>query len=155
MCDYSLGGIPNRLAVEGDQLLVHSFRTGTIGLAAVADAQRAEEERAAPKTVRAWVKSLFDTTRCEVPAVCIPPGALLVFRGIPRPMREEFGLQEEEGVRFIQNSLGEHTHRDGVRFSNGREILLQRIKPGLRVEVLSLASAETETVERKNEEIPV
>jgi len=25
MCDYSLAGIPNRLAVEGEQLVVHRF----------------------------------------------------------------------------------------------------------------------------------
>ena len=33
MCDYSLTGIPNRLAVEGEELVVHRFRTGSLGLA--------------------------------------------------------------------------------------------------------------------------
>jgi hypothetical protein len=33
MCDYSLAGIPNRLAVEGEELVVHPFPTGALGLA--------------------------------------------------------------------------------------------------------------------------
>src|SRR6516164_7099987 len=33
MCDYSLAGLPNRLAVEGEQLLVYRFTTGAMGLA--------------------------------------------------------------------------------------------------------------------------
>jgi hypothetical protein len=31
MCDYSLAGIPNRLAIEGEQLVVHQFSTGSLG----------------------------------------------------------------------------------------------------------------------------
>jgi len=33
MCDYSLAGNPNRLAVEGEELVVHPFPTGALGLA--------------------------------------------------------------------------------------------------------------------------
>ena len=32
MCDYSLASIPNRLAVEGEQLVAYRFFTGSIGL---------------------------------------------------------------------------------------------------------------------------
>lgn len=32
MCDYSLRGIPNRLAREGEDLVVYQFRTGARGL---------------------------------------------------------------------------------------------------------------------------
>jgi hypothetical protein len=28
MCDYSLAGVPNRLAVEGEELVVHRFPNG-------------------------------------------------------------------------------------------------------------------------------
>ena len=31
MCDYSLAGIPNRLAVEGEELMVFRFSTGALG----------------------------------------------------------------------------------------------------------------------------
>jgi hypothetical protein len=33
MCDYSLAHFPNRLAAEGEQLVVHRFDTFVIGLA--------------------------------------------------------------------------------------------------------------------------
>ena len=39
MCDYSLHGIPNRLAVEGEELVVRRFPTGSKGLASLADVQ--------------------------------------------------------------------------------------------------------------------
>ena len=32
MCDYSLAGIPNRLAAEGEQLVAYRFSTRAIGL---------------------------------------------------------------------------------------------------------------------------
>jgi len=32
MCDYSLAHFPNRLAVEGEQLVVHRFGARTLGL---------------------------------------------------------------------------------------------------------------------------
>jgi hypothetical protein len=36
------------------------------------------------------------------------------------------------------------TYRDGIRFANGREILLQRLTCGQRAEVLSLGGNEEE-----------
>jgi hypothetical protein len=36
MCDYSLLHFPNRLAVNGEELIVHRFSSGSIGLAAEA-----------------------------------------------------------------------------------------------------------------------
>ena len=36
MCDYSLMSLPNRLAVCGDELIVHRFELGAIGLASAA-----------------------------------------------------------------------------------------------------------------------
>jgi len=32
MCDYSLSGIQNRLALEGETLIVHQFHAGSKGL---------------------------------------------------------------------------------------------------------------------------
>ena len=37
MCDYSLMGVPNRLAREAEKLTVHRFPTGTLGLASPTD----------------------------------------------------------------------------------------------------------------------
>jgi hypothetical protein len=37
MCDYSLMTIPNRLAVSGEELIVHRFEAGSVGLASAFD----------------------------------------------------------------------------------------------------------------------
>lgn len=137
MCDYSLGGIPNRLAVEGDRLVVKAFRTGTIGLASSEDVEKAERA-ASKKTFWQSLKTFWGTSFEEPPAVCVPPGALLILRDIPREMQMEFGVEEREIVEFTQTSMQANRHRDAIRFSRGDAVLLQRLKPGLHVTVLSL-----------------
>ena len=37
MCDYSLHTYPNRLAADGENLVVHRFGAGSLGLASPAD----------------------------------------------------------------------------------------------------------------------
>ena len=120
MCDYSLAGIPNRLAVEGEQLVVHRFSTGSLGLASPCS-------------------SLLSN---GTPAVCIPPGARLLLRDIPVGLQQECAIRDAEDVTFVQQSAEAFMYRDAVRFQNGREILLQRLKCGQRVDVLDLSSGD-------------
>jgi hypothetical protein len=147
MCDYSLHSIPNRLAVEGEPLLVHRFPSGSLGLASQADRQPPQEE--APvhpvagwwERIRSWLSPHAEQT---VPAVCVPPGAQLVLRDIPRRLQQTLGVGAEEGVTFVQLSAEAYGYRDAVRFRNGRAVLLQRLEVGQRVDVLCLASGEAE-----------
>jgi hypothetical protein len=44
-------------------------------------------------------------------------------------------------VTYDEQTCEAFTHRDAVRFTNGREILLQDLRCGQRVDVLSLSSA--------------
>jgi len=81
------------------------------------------------------------------PAVCIPNGARLILRDIPLDIQRELDIEPEEEVTFVQLGNAAYTYRDGVRFGNGREILLQRLAEGQRADVLSLALVE-EPVER-------
>ena len=135
MCDYSLHGIPNRLAVEGDELVVHRFRTGTIGLAAVSDLK----EHNAPATFWEKVTAIFETPpECKTRCVCVPPGAQLMLRGVPRHLQREWSVEEEAPVTFTQVTAAPLAHRDAIRLANGREILLQHLKEGLAVRVESL-----------------
>jgi hypothetical protein len=53
MCDYSLMGLPTRLAAEREELVVRRFSTGTIGLTSPSD--------------------LLNRGKDGPPAVCIPP----------------------------------------------------------------------------------
>ncbi len=41
MCDYSLYTIQNRLAEQGEELVLHKFQTGTLGFASVSELQAA------------------------------------------------------------------------------------------------------------------
>ena len=124
MCDYSLAHLPNRLAVNGETLVVHRFSSYSRGLTSIH---------------RTWKQMLFPETR---PAVCVPPGARLRLTNIPEHLRRELGVTPSEVVTFVQQSAEAFRYRDAVRFANGREILLQRLTCGQRVEVLSVECAE-------------
>ena len=155
MCDYSLHMQPNRLAEEGEQLVSHRFCGHTIGLASPADLKAAADPPPKPMTGRWWswaaIKAWLNPPTLEpkrVPAVCVPPGARLRLHDVPRHLQDELGVGETEDVVFTQLSASEYVHRDGVRFRNGRVVLLQRLNEGQRVNVQSLALPDTrETVE--------
>ena len=123
MCDYSLAHFPNRLAVEGEQLVVRRFDTLTMGLAPAG---------------RNLKVGLFSPCL----SVCVPPGARLLLRDIPKDLQRRWGVTAVEEVTFVQLSAEAFIHRDAVRFANGQEILLQRLQCGQRVDVLSLCSVE-------------
>jgi hypothetical protein len=133
MCDYSLAGIPNRLAAEGEQLMVYRFSTGARGLTS-------------PNASlwRFWSK--------QTPAVCVPPGARLLLSDIPKTLQQHFDLQATEEVTFVQLSAEAYEYRDAVQFRNGREVLLQWLRCGQHVEVLSLCSGESREEEHQRRE---
>src|SRR5260370_5837551 len=138
MCDYSLAHYPNRLAEEGDQLLTCRFSSGTLGL----------------------------TSQCvnlkeilwpiQTTAVCVPPGARLLLQDIPGHLQRSLHVGEVEEVIFIEQSVEAFTHRDAVRFGNGRQVLLQELRCGQRVDVLSLSwpSDEMEEIHHWGQEEP-
>jgi hypothetical protein len=74
-------------------------------------------------------------------AVCIPPGARLRLRDIPEHLQQSLAVRAVEEVIFIEQRVESFPHRDAVRFANGREILLQYLQCGQRVEVLDLCLA--------------
>ena len=136
MCDYSLAGLRTRLAVEGEELVLFRFPTGSLGLTSPAELE------AHCKEFRGW-QHRFDPR--EVPcAVCIPPGACLLLHDIPDHLQKQLGVGVVENVVFTQRSSEVGRHRDGFRFTNGQEILLQRLAERQRAAVLSLSSALTE-----------
>ena len=131
MCDYSLAHFPNRLAVEGEQLVVHRFGTRTLGLASARCG---------------WKQLLFPS---RLPAVCVPPGARIRLYDIPEELQQRLSVGVIEEVTFIEQSLEAFTYRDGIRFANGREILLQQLTCGQRADVLSLGGGEEEPKSRR------
>jgi hypothetical protein len=125
MCDYSLAGMSNRLAVPGEDLRIHRFLTGSLGLVS---SRRHLREIPFPSTAV---------------AVCIPPGAQLRLHGIPEQMQNKLGVSAVEDVVFTQRTADAHVYRDSVRFRNGNELLLQQLRCGQRITVLRLEAADT------------
>jgi hypothetical protein len=145
MCDYSLMAVPNRLAVEGEELVAHRFPTGSMGLASPADLRRMTDP-AQPERRSLWqtIKDFFNPPQAEpVCAVCIPPGARLIVEDISTRLQAEFSVASCEEVTFTQISAAVNSYRDAVRFRNGRVLRLQELREGQRVRVLDLSGAES------------
>lgn len=154
MCDYSLMAVPNRLAQEGEELVAHRFPTGSLGLASPGDIRRIADAPA-PARRGFWcaLKDFFNPPKTDpVPAVCIPPGAHLRLQDIPARLQHEMGVGPAEDVTFTQISAAVNSYRDAVRFTNGREVRLQELREGQRVQVLDLSAAEELDLERLREE---
>jgi hypothetical protein len=154
MCDYSLMAVPNRLAQEGEELVAHRFPTGSLGLAAPGDLKRLTDPPA-PARRNFWVvmRDFFNPPKTEpVPAVCIPPGARLRLQDIPARLQHDLGVGPVEDVTFTQITAAVNSYRDAVRFANGREVRLQELREGQRVQVLDLSMAEDLDLERLREE---
>jgi hypothetical protein len=141
MGDSSFFGIPSRLAAEGEQLVVHRFPGGSLGLASITDVRHLAPE---VSTGNFWqrIRRRFQDAEGgsnPIPPVCVPPGAHLILKGIPGAIQQRYGLQDEEGALFVQISAGVSGYRDELRFNNGVQIRLQELRAGQLVEVLSLA----------------
>ena len=136
MCDYSLQGIRNRLAEQGESLDVHRFQTGSKGLTCPVDLQQQKK----PETWIAALKQFFSGSPEEC-AVCIPDGAQLVVNGISSALQYTYGFCATEAVTFRQLSANAGTYRDAVEFKNGVTLLLQTLDVGLTVQVRALSSA--------------
>jgi hypothetical protein len=141
MCDYSLQGLPNRLAVDGEQLITYRFRTGSMGLASPGDIaartcaqQQATEHRSWWSAVLQWLDGGVE--KDEVPAVCVPPGTRLLMNHVPERMRRDFNLNAVEEVTFVQLSAEAFQFRDAIRFGDGRQLLLQSFPSNVTFQVL-------------------
>lgn len=142
MCDYSLMSLPNRLAVCGEDLVIHRFISGAMGLASPVEVCRANQKREPVHGFFAKLKQfLYPPDEPPCTAVCIPPGAHLLVRDISEPMQRTLKIESSIGeVVFTQtDTVG---FRDTFQFPNGTEILLQRLSEGMRVTVLALSSEE-------------
>jgi len=151
MCDYSLAGLPSRLANEGEELVIHKFRTGSKGLASPQDLCISS----APTERKSWWErikaALADAPPAPcAPAVCIPPGAELLMKDIPKDLQRRWNTGVQERVFFVQISAMENSYRDAVRFESGAQPLLQEMREGMRVEVVSLGDRERVSAPRES-----
>src|SRR6266850_267883 len=104
MCDYSLHGLPSRLAARGEELVAHRFRTGAIGLASPAQLLRGIGSRN-DRTRNLWSlirAAVLPQVASEASAVCVPPGARLRLLDICVSLQSELGVGPLETVTFKQ-----------------------------------------------------
>ena len=139
MCDYSLMALPNRLAVCGEELVLHKFEFGSMGLVSELDLRRTQDEASKRGFLERLKRALFPTVSHQCTAVCIPPGAELLVRDIPQQLGMALGL-ESTTERVIFTEIGTTGFRDAIRFRNGVEVLLQKLKEGQRIRVLALST---------------
>ena len=156
MCDYSLYVFPNRLARDGDELIAHRFSSGCTGFITVADIPERQSRWTWLGVNWPDLKTWFFPRQHDGPkAVCIPPGAQLRLEVVEFGLRQRLGLRETEQAIFIQVSAEEFSYRDGLRFRNDRQILLQGLPPGQRVSVISASGLSNETREPSVAEMSV
>lgn len=137
MCDYSLHGIKNRLAEEGEVLVVHRFYSGSKGLTSPEYLKQAEQA----KGLMAALKRMF-AGQAEECAVCIPDGAKLMLGGISPALQQAHGLSTTEVVTFRQLSANAGTYRDAVEFKNGVKLRLQDLAEGQTAAVVAFSLEE-------------
>ena len=113
MCDYSLELYRSQPAVSEEHYTLQRFPSGTMG---------------------------FTTGQSCETAVCIPADARLRLQGIGEAVQRAFAVSAIEEVVMTRLEGGPHAHRDAVKFSNGREVLLQGLNPGLTAEVVAFPS---------------
>ncbi|MGH9448177.1 MAG: hypothetical protein ACRD3O_21020 [Terriglobia bacterium] len=146
MCDYSLMTIPNRLAENGEDLVVYRFSTGSRGFTSLSDRRKMEDSQREQSRQGFWSRlkrNLFDSPKTSsLPAVCIPPGARLKLQDIPVRLQQDLQVDPVEEVIFTELTAVTGNYRDAIIFPNGRHVLLQRLDEGQRAKVLDLSSAE-------------
>ncbi|HTR83585.1 MAG TPA: hypothetical protein VMI56_03835 [Reyranella sp.] len=113
MCDYSLEAYQSRPAAVGEKLNLGRFASGSMGFAS--------------------------GTVCET-AVCIPAESKLLLEGIGEATQQEHGVGAVEEVVMIRLENVAYGYKDGVRFSNGAEVLLQRLDVGLSAVVMTFGA---------------
>ena len=59
-------------------------------------------------------------------------------RSIPLDLQRKWDLGEQEPVFFVQTSAEVNAYRDALLFRNGRQVLLQDLRDGMLVKVVSL-----------------
>jgi len=141
MCDYSLMMVPNRLAMEGEELVAHRFQSGTTGFVCSSDFSAWKAERPS-KSFWQRLRACFELAAEPAPVVCIPPGARLLVEPAPESPNSSSHSGSSRLATFTQLSAEANQHRDALCFDDGAIVRLNMLSEGQRVKVLRLSSIE-------------
>jgi hypothetical protein len=108
MCDYSLEAYQSRPAAIGEKLTLERFPSGSMGFATGPE--------------------------CDL-AVCVPADTQVRLEGIGETVQQTYGVGAIEEVTMTRVEGG--PYKDAVKFSNGTEVLLQRLDRGLTAVIVA------------------
>jgi len=108
MCDYSIEAYQSRPAEVGEKLTLERFPSGSMGFTS--------------------------GSKCDL-AVCVPADAKLRLEGLSETTQQTYGVKAIEDVVMTRLETG--LYKDAVRFSNGTEVLLQRLDCGLAAVIVA------------------
>ncbi|MEP6538121.1 MAG: hypothetical protein ABJF23_22470 [Bryobacteraceae bacterium] len=131
MCDFSLMAMNNRLAVEGEDLVAHRFKSGATGLVSHWDFGSWTADK--PTTFWGWLMGCFSLRSEPGPVVCIPPGTRVRLHG----------AYSGEKAIFTQIPMAARLHRDALFLESGETILVQLLPEGQRMTVLWMSDDES------------
>lgn len=145
MCDYSLMMVPNRLAVCGEELVAHKFRSGSIGFVGCRSYENWREQR------RCWgfwdhLKYYFVDEPEPAPVVCMPPGARVRLFTLGSELQHEFRVSSSAEAVLNQLDPQEGRHRDVLCFDDGAVVSLQLLAEEQKLKVLWVSSESLEAV---------
>lgn len=107
MCDYSLEMYRSRPAVAGEEYETRRFHSGSVGFVAAGDMET---------------------------AICVACDMRLALSRIPMDLQQSLNIGDKDEVTFVRIEAG--PYHDGVRFSNGAEVTLQKLGVGVRAWVV-------------------
>jgi hypothetical protein len=144
MRDYSLSEFPVRLAVEGEELVVQRFASGSTGLVRLSDLRSNGPVQRWTLGPSLWDRAMRWTRRRppdfqEAQAIYVPPGADVILKNIPAGLQQRYGIEEQEGAKLAP--ADSCADPDAVEFHNGCRLRLRDLPDGMRLELLSLATA--------------
>lgn len=141
MCDYSLYAFPNRLADEGEELVLHRFETHTLGFVSASDllnpdAANATQSKGFWAAISEW---LFGPGKTQFTAVCVPPGTSLLLGELPQRVQKSLCIGPSQIVVFTEISDKTFSYRDALLLPNGTRVLLQDLPEGIHALVVSVS----------------
>ena|SRR5581483_10195431 len=142
MREYAFHSMSNRLAEEGEELVLYRFESGVLGFAGDRDLLQANNAvRSEPLTFWSKVKeSLLGRRAPHFPAVCVPPGARLLLDGVPQSAQASLQVAPSEVVVFAEISDRSYSYREALLLPDGTRVLLQDLPEGVHALVLALSS---------------
>jgi hypothetical protein len=135
---YSLHPARNRLAREGEELVVQRLDNGSLAFISVSELEQLRQ-----KQDSFWadlLDCLLLRTSARISVVSIPPGAHLLLRNVPSRVQESLGIAESQEVVLTAISGRAYSYRDALILPDQTKVLVQDLCEGIEATVLCLSS---------------